>query len=102
MIDDQEMDRLRGLGETFLEHHGVKGMRWGVRQESSAFRKSFSPEEKYVALILARSGAAVITTLLAGPVAGMTVSGLSQIATMPLQKRLMPTPVLSTKVSAIR
>jgi hypothetical protein len=29
--------------EYYLEHHGIKGMKWGVRKEK---RKGYTPEEK--------------------------------------------------------
>lgn len=30
----------------FLEHYGVKGMRWGVRRKSSGIRQSRKPKKK--------------------------------------------------------
>lgn len=51
----------------FLEHHGVRGMRWGVRNSGQKFKKPESTKVKRAKLVrnsvVATSGAAVIAAI---------------------------------------
>lgn len=77
----------------FLEHYGVKGMKWGVRKgsvssaASSASAKTkdvfekLTPDQKVkAAKVLIGTGAAAAAYMMAGPVGGMVVSGIARAA----------------------
>ncbi len=45
-MDQEEFDRLAAQGEEFLEHFGVKGMHWGVRNAESQARRDANEHTK--------------------------------------------------------
>ena len=89
--------------DSFLAHHGVKGMRWGVRKSPSQLgenakarakssgdfikakartaasttkKVATSSTTKKVAVVVTATGAAAVGTMLAGPVGGLTVRAI--------------------------
>lgn len=51
--------------EEFLDHHGIKGMKWGVRKEGSSGKTDHSKRNKRIAIGVGVVGAAAATALLA-------------------------------------
>lgn len=95
---DDELVALAGRGETALQHYGVKGMKWGVRKASAktsstakasfnTIRVPLSTAHKRIVVNAVGTGAAVATTLLAGPVGGMAVSAMTRAADISIQAK---------------
>lgn len=58
MIDDEEVD-------AFLEHHGIKGQRWGFQtKDRSANKRGFTSTEKKVAVGAIAVGASIAAVLM--------------------------------------
>lgn len=75
---------------TELSHHGIKGMKWGVRKAESSGSSgrphlpSLTPQQKKVAIAttaaLVGTGATIAAGILAGPTAGMSIAAISRAA----------------------
>ena len=75
-----------------LEHAGVKGMKWGVRKKtgstsSSSAAPRFTTNQKRAAFAVASVGASIAASMVAGPIGGMAVSGLSRIVSTTVESR---------------
>ena len=81
-----------------LEHHGVKGQRWGVRKKTSNTKRT--PEERRrLYKNLAATGAVILTALLLehGPT---TMSKISEKAEK--NRRTADIPALASKAADLR
>lgn len=95
---DDELVALAEKGEAALQHYGVKGMKWGVRNAPTKTKSSakagfnnikvpLSTAHKRIVVTAVGTGAAVATTLLAGPVGGMAVSAMTRAADISIQAK---------------
>ena len=83
-----------------IKHYGVKGMKWGVRKsESSSPTPSgsssaisrisvpLSTAHKRIVTVTVGTGAAVATTMMAGPIGGMAVSAVTRAVDISLASK---------------
>jgi hypothetical protein len=99
-------DKPSSPGEV-LEHFGKKGMKWGVTNKtstssSSAKKKktstprSFTRNQKVAAAAFVGVGATIAASMLAGPVGGMVVSGLTRAFPMTTTDRTGDARLINT------